>query len=613
MTSPDTDYRQRGTSLAGSRAGTLSFHAAQAAVVLLILFSAFLRFYKLDQKGLDGSDTIYYTNIAKAWSEGTPRYGLPEGRSAYRPAVFYLFGASIRLLGYHDYSIKMLNALADTGNVLLVFLITRLVSGGNAWAPIAAALAYCCLPTAIFLSRIELTHTLSCFFALFSVLVFLVSCHVKHIWRSRLLLALSGVLVGLAALSHEDMIFLTCGYLAFLAIWRFSDLEARPRLENSLISISILLASVLVTCSKMISMNNIFLRAAFHAPKRPGPVSHVELAERYWSYISRVLRFAWNALPGNSSMEQLYLFLALLALVLFSAARRALLKRGHAPAMPATCHLPFLVICGHLLAYCYVFNFYMSRLFFPLFPLVIIQTVSWSALFLRRLAPGLTSALLVSSMALLTLFNLSFYPEAVEYLKKTRFNAFETPAAGSLSGIAEGYRVLRDRNYSQADARRIYDLLKGGVRSDARLLVTPSLHLPYPGRRIFQVEYYFGDDAVYGIDHAEPLAELISGQQIGYVLFAAFNTRPFYLKRKTYTRYLYGGRWKSREILSLGASYGFSAGEYTQQKEYDFLRRYLAEAGARVLCIDGRIAAGTEAAPEEMPRYVVFELAAGRG
>ncbi len=611
MAPPDTAHRQRETSLAGGRASVLSLHGARAAVVLLILLSVFLRFYKLDQKGLDGSDTIYYTNIAKAWSEGTPRYGLPEGRSVYRPVVFYLFGTSIKLLGYNDYAIKMVNALADTGNVLLVFFITRLVSAGNPWAPFAASLVHCCLPMALFLSRIELTHTLSCFFALLSFFVFLTSCRERHIWRSRLLLALAGALVGLATLTHEDMIFLTCGYLAFLIFWRFSDFELRPRLENTAISVSILLAGVVVTCSRMISTNNIFLRAVLHAPvsgAKSGTVDHADLADRYWSYVSRVLRFAWNALPGNSSMAQLHLFLTLLIILLLAAARRSLLRRSTVAAMPAIYHLPLIVICGYLLAYCYVFKFYMSRLFFPLFPLVIIQTVSWSAFLLRRVTPGMASALVVSAASLLALFNLSFYPEAVKYLQKDRFNAWEAPTAWSLGGIADGYRTLRERSYSQADARTIYDLLKDRVRADAKLLVTPSLHLPFPGRRIFQVDYYFGDNAIYGIDHEEPLTELISSQNIRYVVFAAFNTRPVYLRLRKYTRYLYDGHWKRREKLLLGASYGFSAGEYTQPKEYDALRRYLAEAGGRIVCIDGRITTGSEAAPEEMPRYVVFEL-----
>jgi len=39
-------------------------------LVPILLFSIFLRFHNLGEMGLDGSDGVWYTTIAKEWSEG---------------------------------------------------------------------------------------------------------------------------------------------------------------------------------------------------------------------------------------------------------------------------------------------------------------------------------------------------------------------------------------------------------------------------------------------------------------------------------------------------------------------------------------------------------------
>ena len=145
---------------------------ARLSLVLgLVLVSAIgsgiaLRFLDLHQLGLAGSDTILYTSVAEAWASGNHIYrivpprdppgtqgGRHRGSAPYRPVLYHAYATAIKVLGFHDYSIKFLNAAADSASILLLFLACYLLSGKNAWPALAAAAVYALLPKAIESSR----------------------------------------------------------------------------------------------------------------------------------------------------------------------------------------------------------------------------------------------------------------------------------------------------------------------------------------------------------------------------------------------------------------------------------------------------------------------------
>jgi hypothetical protein len=131
--------------------------------------------------------------------------------------------------------------------------------------------------------------------------------------------------------------------------------------------------------------------------------------------------------------------------------------------------------------------------------------------------------------------------------------------------------------------RLLHDRLGKRVSEDARLLVASSIMYPYPGRRVLQLGYYFGDNAIYAIDHTEPLDELLTKYRVKFVILTGFRMDSRVLQMKEYTAYEYGGRWSEPRPLRLGASYGFGSGEYSLKRESRFVRKYLEARGARLI------------------------------
>ncbi len=187
------------------------------AVVVMICGAAF-RLTGLENLGLNGSDNTYYTNMARIWSEGDHVYGIGGGPDLYhRPVVYWVYGQTVRLLGFNDTSIKIVNASFDTINILLVFLLAFILSRRNLWAASSAAIIFALLPFTILISRSELTHTLSTSMLLMSMILLSLSFLAKHPAGRLVLALLSGATTGLGALTHEELIFAAAAPPLFFA------------------------------------------------------------------------------------------------------------------------------------------------------------------------------------------------------------------------------------------------------------------------------------------------------------------------------------------------------------------------------------------------------------
>lgn len=571
--------------------------------IMIFSVGAFLRLYGLDEKGLHGSDTIYYTNIAQAWSEGERVYGIGTSRKGtFRPVTFAAFATALEIFGNHDFAIKTLNAIADSLNILLIYFMGRMLSDRDDWPGLAAACIYAFLPLAIYLSRTELTHTLSTSLVLISFLCFMRYLRASSAPTGLIFLGATGVLTGLAALTHEELIFLSVGYGMTLV----SELRPWPggwrALRGWVLKMGVLGAAIFVMSYQMIGHNLEHTRPAAFDPEVP-PAS-------FWSYFEEPLRLMWNAVSGVGSTLVAHLFFLLLGFSLIRPGIRAL--RPDSLHTPRGYHPLIGIVVLQVTVYSWYFDILFTRLFLPLFPLVLLALTLWGKMLLESRGSERFSRLVMSLLACAVIvFNVGNFSNFREFRTRGYSANWATAGIPVKLDLYEATTEFWARTYEPSWARVLYDHLEGKVDEEARLLVTASLMYPYPGRRTLQVDYYFGDNAIFAIDHQEPLEELISKYRIRYVLLSTRRADRRFLTRERYERYLYNGRWGEPELLRLGASYGFEEGEYSLEKEFHFLREFLERRNARIV-----FASGLHAFAERQPitfllhdaNSVVYEL-----
>jgi hypothetical protein len=313
-------------------------------------------------------------------------------------------------------------------------------------------------------------------------------------------------------------------------------------------------------------------------------VVELSIAERSLAYLARLFRFSWNGVVGMSCVIVAYAFFALmLAFVAGLVSRGRWRERCFGWANPID-YLPWAVVIGYLLGYAFFFSTALfERTFMPMAALLGVGLTVWCGQLVGRWSTRKTAHAVVLGAAILIVpFNLdqfaSFFAEGAK-----RWYAGPIPTDFS---PPSGVRRLRKWSTSIQLPRQMHDVLGGHVNDQARLLVASSLMTPYPGRRAFQLGYYFGDDAIYAIDHTEPLGELIDKYRIKFVIVTSFRRDPRVRQMDEYRAYQYGGRWSEPRPLQLGASYGFASGEYSWQREAQFIYEFLTDRGARVVFDD---------------------------
>lgn len=578
-------------------------------LTVLLLSAVFLRFYKLDEKGLSGSDSVYYTTIAEAWSQGNISYQVGSSTRVYRPVVFAFFAAAFTIFGHNDSAIKRMNASVDTINIGLVFLICYLLAPRNVWPAFASALLYAFLPLALFFARIELVHVTSGLMVLLSVLFFILACQTPPTWKSKLFFSLSGVFVGCAALTHEELLFLIPGFLAFLFVNLTLGSYSPTPIKTFVLDSILFLVSALGVCINLFLVHQDLVSrqatAVFAGPRAQG----VPFFDRVLAYFERGSRYLWDALMANSSVVLAAFFLPILFFVVLRLVYRLWQRRLGPSSLSVPYILPILVL-AYFACYAYFIpNFYFIRLFLPLMPLVLISFVVWYFHFFQRLwKMGANVVVVLIAFGMLAL-NFDNFKNYWMFRTKSFTTTWASPALSFELDLVESYRQFVASQYTPSPERTIYEALKGKIHTGAKLLITSSITYPYPGRRVLQVGYYFGDNAIYMIDHIEPLDEVITKYHIKYILFTTLRADQRFLRNKFYQKYEYDGQW-TRAPLQLGASYGFAPGEYSLQKEYEALIEYLQTRNASLILVNGS-PAGMDAIPPDTPPShagVVYEL-----
>ncbi|MEM6795592.1 MAG: hypothetical protein AAF725_16555, partial [Acidobacteriota bacterium] len=329
-------------------------------------------------------------------------------------------------------------------------------------------------------------------------------------------------------------------------------------------------------------------------------------------------RFTWTAIVGSASLPLAVLFFAsslAVTLGLGAAALGAWRSRSWTALESIPGLTPTLLLWVYMACYAFFFEIYFTRALLPFLPLVLaaVGSAAWRLLERALPAAGMAaSSPRVPMLALAALLTASCVEQFHE-----RYDALLPAYSSTWAGLdaplewrwREAKEEIAEAVYAETWARSIYRALGPGVGPDSRLLITSTLRYPFPGRRTLQTHYYFGDDAVHALDHPEPLERVLEQKKIRYVLYTPLRADARVPYWESYERYLYAGRWR-REPLELGSIYGLAREDFTLEREYWTLRRFLEARGARPILASPSFAFGGR--PEELlpsgGDFIVYRL-----
>lgn len=530
-------------------------------LLLPLAVAVALRLQGLLGMGVGGNDTIYYYTLAEYWLRGDFRFSVGQGVVVFRPVLLGMNALALLLFGHTDYAIKLCNVLLDACNVLLLALLAwRLLR--RAVVALAASAVYAMLPVAVWSARQELPHTASTFFVLLCLILLVEGLSGRRAAWPRLTLA--GLCLAAAALTHEELVLLApvlALYVVFAA--RRAGPGAGTAVRWLLAFLGLPLAAALLAL--VVQWQEI-------APRLVGVFS----AEGFYPEV--FARFLWSALVGSMSTTAALLCAASLLFTLVARTHGA--AAALQPGLRAA-QFCLLVPAAFVALYALFFDTFFSRGFLPLLPLLLIGVFACVDLAARRHAL-LSAAACGAIAALLVVANVAAY-SAFNIADRRFSRTWAEPSWPGAQTLAQGYRAfLLDARYLPSYASHwgnVYRALAGSVDGANRLLVLPSVAIYSPGRRPLQTEVYFGDDAIYRLDHHEmSLQEVVDTFDVRWVLFTTGQSRR---EAHRLRRYLYDGRWAPAETVDLGRAYGM--GQYSVQQEFSQLQAYLAARGATPL------------------------------
>ncbi|REJ84678.1 MAG: hypothetical protein DWQ36_08005 [Acidobacteria bacterium] len=546
----------------------VSLGSITATLLLLVLpITAWVRLVGLDEVGVQFGDSPLYYEIASRWSEGEPVLSWPPSPNRYfvRPVLYAAFAGAIELFGHRDDAIKRLNAAADVLTTLLLFVLVAR-QAGSLLAAALAALTYGLSPWAISFARSELAHPLSGLLVLLAFTLLLAALEEPAAIRRRILIGCYLFFQGAAVLVHEDLVAtMPAGLLLLVA----AALARSERRRGELVAVASLLVSFAFVVGRWIPFP---LKPRLYAELAEKGASGI-LETAFWSpliIVERAARHWWNALTAVGS-SMLPLLLLALTLVVILAPR--LRQRGKVRILIAGW---VLQLCYFCVVACFL-RFFIARWTLALLPLVLAMVF----VALHRIVeewPTAVSALLQAFVAgILVVGSVGNHAE-VDLRKRQTMEEWLQPRIG-WSSLREGYERLVLDTYEQRWSRGVYDVLRDEVGADSNLLVAPSLHDAWPGRRLLSLPCYFGDHVIYLIDQERPLRELIVEEDVTAVLLTRRNLRAdVKAARKSLIRTDDG--WQARP-QRLGASTGLEGEAYTVEREIEAIREVAAGLGGK--------------------------------
>lgn len=177
-------------------------HSIILALILLVSF--WVRFHGLAGYGLFDSDAVAYSTCAKQWSEG-------NYTNAWAKPGYHLLGSlSVKLLGYHDFSLLYLNSFFDVINILLIFTI-GLILGVRILLCLSLAALYGFTPSLLYEGMRGLPHLVSVTFTLLAFISLLF--YLKEKKYKSIFVVLTGIFSASAGFIHPTLFILPvfCG------------------------------------------------------------------------------------------------------------------------------------------------------------------------------------------------------------------------------------------------------------------------------------------------------------------------------------------------------------------------------------------------------------------
>lgn len=516
-------------------------------VVLIVLLgiAADVRFTDATKVGVPARiDSEHYLKVAQSWVLDGVSLRFP-----HRPVSSALQALSIKLFGYNDYSLRILNSSMDMLNLVLIFVIGVYLLR-SFWLGLIPVALYAFNPYILEYSRNFMVHVLSETFVLLSFLFFILYESGLRAGRRRayVQLAVCGLCLGAATLTHMDLAFLGLAYaiclalISFLKGWSAKHVAALIR-DTAILTFGFLIPLAAdgayfgfdetIKEMKRVAKTKIAQPEpnAARTPARPKPRAappsdrdsaldtpgavgqaadpppdqHRRIAAILGGLgrlvdgvvrIRRYVEFSMHTIsqshrgkyaPGQSLYP--YEFWAILPIILLAWSER---KMGKVSGF-----FPLILILVYITAFCAVFGELQralnSRFFIPLFPLFLIAIVYWYQRGLKLLL-GDTPAEPLIVLLLLGggLWHWNLHPHIL-------------PGDPILSRVTP--------------AREIHNILGTKVNHDNQLLVTPWI---FYDRRGFHNELYFGPNATYigDVERGETLDELVDRLRVKYLFFS---------------------------------------------------------------------------------------------
>lgn len=503
-----------------------------AFVIMLASISCYVRMAGVTQNGILGSDTFQYLDIAYMWDRGefVLNNDLKEYRQYFRPTFYALNALALNLFGANDYSLRVLLGLAETLNVLLVLLLGLKILKSN-WAALGLAVLYCCTPSTIFLSQIELPHTYTVTFTLLAFLS-LVSSYKENqngVFDLKLL-SLAGLFAGFSATTHGSTAFFGPGYVLLIAAGcKMNSLSLKEWFRSTLGYCAIF--TTLFFVPYVIFGAIVGFEYAARAILSESRIRGTEVLnswELFRTYISDGPRLSIS----KAIMYSFWISTAYHLVVMLPKRRVELFSSGA------------LLILGLFISlFSFVFqSVFYPRLFLPLNFFVLLVVVSAFLDLLRRFNPLLKVVVFYVGVGALSYVTIE--PALAEVIAKYR--------GESMGGPRFAYNVLRDR-----------------ISNDRRLLIAP--YIQWVHRPTFKAPVYFTDKVSYLIECREgDVEKFLLQNKIKYI----FVTKDLDQNILTSTQDRYS---------KIGTCWGMSKSEYTIEADQHRISTLLGKLQAKTI------------------------------
>jgi len=552
----------------GLGSGISSRHFFAAALAGVVVVALFIRWDGLSAIGVGGNDTILYYSLAEQWLQGNFVFRIGDSIGVYRPVLLGFNALALKVFGHSDYAIKLANVLLDAINLLLLSRLAWLLSRRRV-VVLACAASYAIMPLAVWSARQELAHTISTFFSLSAFIsIWLASCSDSGRY-SFAYAALAGFFVGAAALTHEDLIFLAGPLALFLFLAR--------RFRGPGGSFSVDCWRLAVFCAGPLVAAAIVM--LYEASRIKGVISGsiVTSGRDDRVFLEVFSRFFWNGIIGSTSATMAIYF----AITLVFLGWKWVFP-GTRPVRHFVLSAVFCVFTASsfILASAIFFGTFFPRGFLPLVPLLLVAVFYSMVMITDRLSRVLSGSVIIAAVVFLALSNLASF-SAFNVANRQFSSTWAEPVWPDKANLERGFlEFLVDAKYLPSYAthwRALFNAFHDKVDAGHKILVMPSTVFYAAGRRALQTEVYFGDNAVYRLDHtAQTLEEVVKSQNVKWVVFTTGQLRGIPTRLG---RYLYNGRWAEPEPLDLAQAYGLD--EYSERRELEVLLNFLNSVGAR--------------------------------